>query len=106
MFIAINRFKIKLGQGASLEEGFAKKGGLEQVPGFVGFELQKRVWNMGKPEENDEYLSVSRWESKEAFLAWTRSEAFRKAHGGPKNDAILSGHPSGYEVVAVRKPEK
>ncbi|MDX1650617.1 MAG: antibiotic biosynthesis monooxygenase, partial [Myxococcota bacterium] len=38
--------------------------------------------------------SHSTWESREAFEAWTRSEAFRKAHGQARMpEGVLRGHP-------------
>lgn len=104
MFVAINRLTVKKDQGEGVETAFSKKGGLEGSPGFIGFELQKRVWTMGKEVENDEYLAVTRWESKEQFFAWTKSDAFKKAHSGPRKEAIIGGEPGGYEVVVERKP--
>ncbi len=104
MFVAINRLRVKAGRGAEVEEAFSRSSGLEETPGFLGFEFQKRTWTMGPPPEEEEYLSVSRWESKEAFSAWTRSEAFRKAHGSRKSDALLGGNACGYEVVIERNP--
>ena len=43
--------------------------------------------------------SLHTWESKEAHNQWTRSEAFKAAHSGPRADFIV-GHPEfgGYEV--------
>ena len=105
MFIAINRIQVKFGQESDIEDAFSRDSGLQSTPGFLGFELQKRTWNMHRKAENDEFLSVTRWASKDAFIAWTRSEAFRKAHARPKNEAIISAEPSGYEVVFERQPD-
>ena len=91
MFIAMNRFKISLG----FEEGFEKiwrerDSYLSEVPGFKKFSLLKG------PSKDDHvlYASHSIWESKEAFTAWTESDAFRKAHAqtsAPKGTYL--GHP-------------
>lgn len=68
------------------------------MPGFVAFKLLRG------PEHEDHTLFVSHtlWETKEAFEAWTRSEAFRKAHAsaGANKDMYL-GPPQfeGFEVV-------
>jgi heme-degrading monooxygenase HmoA len=91
MFIAMNRFRIALG----FEEGFEKiwrerETFLHTVPGFKSFNLLKG------PEREDHvlYASHSVWESREAFEAWTQSEAFSKAHAqtsAPKGTYL--GHP-------------
>ena len=91
MFIAMNRFKISHG----FEEGFEKiwrerDSYLSEVPGFKKFSLLKG------PSKDDHvlYASHSIWESKEAFTAWTESDAFRKAHAqtsAPKGTYL--GHP-------------
>ena len=77
MFIAMNRFKIKTG----CEQDFIDiwKGRdtyLQEVPGFKTFNL------LQGPAGDDHTLfsSHATWESREAFEAWTKSEAFRKAH--------------------------
>ena len=91
MFIAMNRFKTTPG----FEEGFEKVWRerdtyLDTVPGFKSFSLLKG------PETDDYvlYASHSIWESRDAFIAWTESEAFRKAHtqaNAPKGTYL--GHP-------------
>lgn len=91
MFIAMNRFKITPG----FEEGFEKvwrerDSYLSQVPGFKSFALLRG------PNYDDHvlYASHSIWESREAFEAWTGSDAFRRAHAqasAPKGTYL--GHP-------------
>ena len=91
MFLAMNRFQIALGA----EEGFERiwrerESYLDEVPGFKSFTLLKG------PERDDHvlYASHSIWESREAFKAWTESDAFRKAHAqanAPKGTYL--GHP-------------
>ena len=67
------------------------------MPGFIEFHLLKG------PEAEDHTLFASHtiWESRAAFEAWTKSEAFRAAHrnaGG--NKPLYLGHPQfeGFEV--------
>ena len=63
---------------------------LSEVPGFKTFSLLKGVVT----EDYVLYASHSVWESKDAFVAWTESEAFRKAHAqasAPKGTYL--GHP-------------
>ncbi|GLS27020.1 antibiotic biosynthesis monooxygenase family protein [Marinibactrum halimedae] len=77
MFIAMNKFKIKLGceqEFIDIWEG--RNTYLASVPGFKEFHLLRG----SSHEEYTSFASHSTWESKEAFEAWTQSEAFRKAH--------------------------
>ena len=77
MFIAMNRFKIVLGKEKEFEEVWKNRDThLNDVPGFKEFHLVKG-------EANDEYTlyaSHSIWNSKNDFINWTKSEAFRLAH--------------------------
>lgn len=99
MFIAMNRFQIVPGEEAAFEEVWKTRDShLKGVPGFVGFHLLRG------PSEDDHtlYASHSVWKSREDFEAWTKSEAFRKAHanaGG--NKPLYLGHPrfEGFEVA-------
>ena len=92
MFLAMNRFQITPG----FEEGFEnvwreRDSYLSEVPGFVSFALLKGPSN----DEHTLYASHSVWESREAFDAWTQSDAFRKAHAqtsAPKGTYL--GHPN------------
>jgi heme-degrading monooxygenase HmoA len=91
MFIAMNRFRIAKG----FEEGFEKvwrerESFLDDVPGFRQFHLLKG------PERDDHvlYASHSVWDSRAAFVAWTESDNFRRAHAqasAPKGTYL--GHP-------------
>lgn len=71
---------------------------LDQVPGFQTFKLLR-----GETKEGTTlFVSHSTWESQSAFVAWTESEAFRKAHGDARSpQGTLAGHPvfEGFEVV-------
>jgi heme-degrading monooxygenase HmoA len=84
MFVAMNRFRIAPGR----EEDFIavwknRDSHLDGVPGFRSFHLLRGPTT----EEHTLFASHSIWESRAAFEAWTRSEAFRMAHrdaGGTK----------------------
>ena len=79
MYLTMNRFRVKPGQEDSFEAIWKSRDShLPQVKGFVAFHLMKG-------EERDGYrlyASHTLWESRAAFEAWTRSEAFRAAHKG------------------------
>ena len=99
MFIAMNRFKIALGHEPEFEQIWREREThLESVPGFESFNLLRG------PTYDDHtlYASHSEWVSRQAFEDWTRSEAFRKAHGGAGGaKGIYLGPPQfeGFEVV-------
>ena len=91
MFIAMNRFKVKLGSQQEFEQIWKNRQTfLEEVPGFKQFHLLKGP----ETEEYCLYASHSVWESRQSFEDWTTSEAFKKAHrqaGGTKD--IYLGPP-------------
>ena len=99
MFIAMNRFKVKLGEASYVEDIWKNRDThLNEVPCFKKFNLIKSESN----EEFTLYASHSEWSSKEDFINWTKSEAFRMAHknaGGHKS--VYLDHPQfeGFEVV-------
>ena len=91
MYIAMNRFKIVKGKESEFENVWKnRETHLAEVPGFKKFSLLKGP----ATEEFVLYASHSIWENKEAFVAWTQSDAFRKAHAqasAPKGTYL--GHP-------------
>ena len=104
MFIAMNRFQVLRGQESAFEAVWlSRETHLEAVPGFLGFSLLRG------PERDDYtlYASHSRWASKGAVEAWTKSEAFRLAHrGAGDNKPLYMGHPQfeGFEVLQSVAP--
>ena len=98
-YIAMNRFKIVKGHEKDFEEIWETRTTyLENEPGFIKFNLLKG------PEGEDHvlYASHTQWNSENEFEAWTKSEAFRKAHSGAGNRGHLYlSHPEfeGFEVV-------
>jgi heme-degrading monooxygenase HmoA len=86
MYIAMNRFVVRPGQGAEFERRWREREShLRGVPGFLRFRLLK----LG----DTHYSSYAEWESETAFRDWTQSEAFRKAHGHRLPPGILDGPP-------------
>ena len=99
MFIAMNRFRIAPGHEEKFVDIWRQRDTyLEDVPGFKEFKLLRGP----SDEECTLFASHSIWESREAFEAWTKSEAFRKAHAsaGASKDIYL-GPPQfeGFEVA-------
>ena len=99
MFIAMNRFKIILGEEDVFEQVWAERDShLKTVPGFKDFKLLRGP----EGEEYTLFASHTVWESEEAFIEWTRSEAFRAAHANAgDNRKLYLGHPQfeGFSVV-------
>ena len=99
MYIAMNRFRIAPGREDTFEAVWRERTSyLDTVPGFKEFHLLR-----GEPgAEFTMFVSHSVWSSREAFTAWTESDAFRKAHGQARSpEGTVLGHPQfeGYEVV-------
>ena len=99
MFIAMNRFKVLKDCTKDFENGwFSRNTYLHELPGFIAFHLLRG------PEREDHalYSSHTMWRSYADFEAWTKSEAFRKAHAraGDQKPTTL-GHPEfeGFHVL-------
>jgi len=99
MYFAMNRFQITAGREAEFEETWRRRTSyLHEVPGFVEFHLLRGETAEGRTT----FVSHSRWESRDAFVAWTESEAFAKAHGSARSpEGVVAGPPrfEGYETV-------
>ena len=101
MYVVTNRISIAPGNGADLEERFGPRGGVENQPGFKGFEL----WKQNQDEDHEDYLVVTHWESEEAFKGWIGSESFREAHANMRIDYIIGpGELNKYDVRLSSSP--
>lgn len=95
MFLTMNRFRVKPGCEETFEQIWRERDShLPGVPGFVSFHLMKGE----RREDHTLYASHTFWESREAFEAWTRSEAFRQAHRGAGAHADIYLGPPELEV--------
>jgi heme-degrading monooxygenase HmoA len=99
LFIAMNRFRITPGRESVFEDLWRKREShLDEVPGFREFHLLRGATT----DEATLFASHSVWESRQAFEAWTESEAFRKAHAQARApEGTYLGHPEfeGFEVI-------
>ncbi len=99
MYIAMNRFRIAVGRENVFEDLWRKRDSqLDGVPGFREFHLLRGASEDGATL----YASHSVWDSREAFVAWTESEAFRNAHAQARApEGTYLGHPvfEGFEVI-------
>jgi len=99
MYIAMNRFRIALGRESVFEDLWRKRDSqLDGVKGFREFHLLKGP----SDEEATLYASHTVWDSQPHFEAWTKSEAFQRAHAQARApEGTYLGHPrfEGFEVV-------
>jgi heme-degrading monooxygenase HmoA len=101
MYIAMNHFRVDAGKTAEFEQAWRdRKSYLSEVPGFEAFHLLRS----GPDEEGAVvgYASHTVWKDEAAFTAWTKSEAFHKAHSqGGKTAQFLKGPPKFVGWTAV-----
>jgi heme-degrading monooxygenase HmoA len=100
MFIAMNRFRVRKGCEEQFEQVWLTRDThLEKVPGFIAFHLLRGP----EAEDHTLYSSHSMWQSREAFEAWTTSEAFRAAHRQAGDNKPLYAGPPQFEGFEVRQ---
>jgi heme-degrading monooxygenase HmoA len=72
-------------EGERIARSFRERiGSVHGRPGFLGFELLKG---------EHEYISLTRWESREALRDWASSEEHAAAHSRPQAPTS-AGHPT------------
>src|ERR1700683_383564 len=83
--VRIHAIEVEPGRGEALEERFAKRAAeVEQMPGFLGFELLRPTAG-----ETRSFL-FTRWQRAEELRAWVETPAFTRGHAQP---AAASGGP-------------
>ncbi|MBZ9753051.1 antibiotic biosynthesis monooxygenase [Deinococcus sp. HMF7620] len=75
MLTVMNRIRVHPDYADAFEERFRTRAGLvDTMPGFIRNEVLRPA-QPGKP-----YIVLTYWESREAFEAWTTSDAFKQGH--------------------------
>lgn len=93
MFIAVTRVTAPKEATDRMAEAFRKAApDLKQFPGFLGFEL----WR-----DEETLQAVSRWESRAAMEAYSKSGMFGAHHGGAGAPAQGQGEGQGRGAGAV-----
>lgn len=104
MFVVMRTVTVKEGTSHLVVENFSQPGVVEQQPGFV--DIQVLVKDVRRGEE--EVIVQIRWESKEAWKNWEKSDAHVQGHrnsrGETPPDHILSRSHAAYELKAVKLP--
>ncbi len=98
MFIVSNTIKAKTGNEENVLKRFERLAGLENVPGFIMLNILKTK----STKDYDEFTIWSKWESKDAHDAWTKTESFRASHAGPRSEYILEFGLKFYDVIAEK----
>jgi heme-degrading monooxygenase HmoA len=74
MIIVMNRITVAEGREQDFEQTFVERDrAVDQMTGFIDLQVLR-------PSQGRTYVVMTRWNSLEAFEAWTRSEAFLSAH--------------------------
>jgi heme-degrading monooxygenase HmoA len=82
-------------EGERIARSFRERlGSVHGRPGFLGFELLKG---------EHEYISLTRWESREALRDWAASEEHAAAHSRPQAPTS-AGHPTSEGRAAGAAP--
>ena len=97
--VKINAIEVPEGGGPELERRFANRlHAVDSTPGFLGFELLRPV------SGEDRYFVYTRWESEEAFQAWSAGPA-KEAHSGVRATPVSTGSSLlEFEVVQSTQP--
>ncbi|KQV29936.1 antibiotic biosynthesis monooxygenase [Rhizobium sp. Root73] len=101
MYFAMNRFRIAIGHETAFENVWKNRdSSLADNAGFKEFKLLRG--DTVADEGYTLFISSSIWESREAFIAWTKSENFRAAlKSAGDNRAMYLGPPKfeGFSAV-------
>lgn len=100
MIIVNNQVRVEKGSADHLVKRFNKQGQVEFMEGFLGME----VWVTQQTTDYDEVTIHTRWNRKEDFVNWTKSQAFgdAHAHGKAKPEGLLKNKITYYEVQVTR----
>lgn len=75
VYVVMNRIAVKPEYAEALEARFRDRAGeVDKMSGFI------RTMVLKPDRPDTPHVVLTFWESKEAFEAWTRSEAFQKGH--------------------------
>ena len=104
MFIAMNRFRVKIGSESDFESVWLNREvHIAKEKGFVEFRLLRGP----KRDDHTLYISHTVWATEDDFEAWTRSQAFRDAHkDAGQNRPFYLGGPAfeGFSVIQSVTP--
>ena len=97
MFVSINHIPVAEGREADFEALWRSRDrSVEDQPGFISLDVLKPGMILSMSEDpptkqDNTYHVLTRWESRETFLSWVRSDAFKKAHRRDRDPKIFAG---------------
>ena len=95
MIVVANRMPVAKGHEAAFEDRFEGRARLvENHPGFVRLEiLRPKALTIqgGQMGGSDYYVVLTYWENEQAFVAWTESEDFHRAHANRPPKEMFAG---------------
>ena len=99
MIVVMNVVRAADGRAEDFEEAFlSRERLLRGAEGFAGFELLRR-------DRDSEYIVLTRWESRDDFHAWVRSDLFKRSHSHRNGDTLaLTNELRHYDVLDVEVP--
>lgn len=103
MFIQTRRMVVTAGNAEQVVERFKKPGPLDEMEGLV----DKTVMSSKISKEEEEVLVMIRWESREAWKNWEKSDVHLQGHRDKKGqqppEYIISTKVTMYDVHNVTK---
>lgn len=83
---------VEPGMEREFEQSFARRAhAVDQMPGFLGLEVLRSIEGHG-------YAVLTRWQDRESYESWLRSQAFAAGHGGQPHQAQ---HPPQAEIYEI-----
>jgi len=97
MFVSINHIPVADRREEDFEALWRSRDrSVENQQGFISLDILKpgMILSMGAgppTKQDNTYHVLTRWESRDAFVNWVRSDAFRKAHQQNRDPGIFGG---------------
>ncbi|MGE7933683.1 antibiotic biosynthesis monooxygenase [Viridibacillus arvi] len=103
MYNVTNVIRVKKGFVDALVERFENVNSVLKFDGFLGMEVMVTIQNV----DFEEVSIFTRWDKKENFMNWMKSDDFKRRHSGAnaRPDFILNNKVIKYDVRISKVPE-
>lgn len=103
MYNVSNVIQIKKGFVEDLVGRFERAVNVLKFEGFLGMEVMVTI----QEKDYEEVTILTRWDKKENFTNWMKSDEFKKAHSGSNTrpEFILNNKVIRYDVRISKEPE-
>lgn len=102
MFVILSEVAVKRGFGEQALQFYQAPGEMEKSPGFVGIDFLKVIG--GADAEDERYVGYTRWETKELFQSWMKSEAYRQSASAGMPDFVTDHKITLCELLVSKEP--